>query len=413
VSLGGEPDNALSLDWLIDPTTLADFFDNYWEKQLLLNRRHDNAYFSLLPGLDSLDELITATASVATDTEDDGVLVKTFADGTVSRRVIPCTADRRADIHGVYKAYSDGYSVVVNRVHRRSASFASLCRSLERDLHHPVGGNLYLTPQAGQGFRPHVDTHDVFILQLEGVKEWSVGVPTSHLPLAGDCRNQLAEADPPEGHTLHQGDTLYIPRGFPHWARALSSPSLHLTVGIHAYRWTDLLFAALAFVAEADIEFRRALPPQFLDASLDHAHAAELANRLAEAVSDQAVLERAKASLGLRLMGSEPVSSGHFRSIGCLSRLNADSTVVITPGTLCRVRTTTNEATIDFANNYVTGPLLLESALRFIAETQRFVVGELPGDLSMDDKMDLVRRLVSEGLLKVIVSTRKGGRPDD
>ena len=54
---------------------------------------------------------------------------------------------------------------------------------------------------------------------------------------------------------------------------------------------------------------------------------------------------------------------------------------------------------IEFATNYVSGPAPLEPALRFVAEHERFAVSELPGELTPEDKLDLVNRLVSEGLL--------------
>ena len=40
-----------------------------------------------------------------------------------------------------------------------------------------VGANVYLTPPGTQGFAPHYDDVDVFLLQLEGKKEWRVYEP--------------------------------------------------------------------------------------------------------------------------------------------------------------------------------------------------------------------------------------------
>jgi bifunctional lysine-specific demethylase and histidyl-hydroxylase NO66 len=68
---------------------------------------------------------------------------------------------------------------------------------------------------------------------------------------------------------------------------------------------------------------------------------------------------------------------------------------------LCRVRTTADQAVIEFAGNFVAGPPHLEAALAFVAHHERFAVAELPGELSAEDRVDLVSRLVSEGLLEV------------
>lgn len=44
--------------------------------------------------------------------------------------------------------------------------------------------NAYLTPPGSQGFAPHYDDIDAFIMQLEGAKAWKVYVdPDNLLPL--------------------------------------------------------------------------------------------------------------------------------------------------------------------------------------------------------------------------------------
>lgn len=44
--------------------------------------------------------------------------------------------------------------------------------TLELFFRAPVGCNAYLTPPGRQGFAPHSDDIDAFILQLEGTKRW-------------------------------------------------------------------------------------------------------------------------------------------------------------------------------------------------------------------------------------------------
>jgi bifunctional lysine-specific demethylase and histidyl-hydroxylase NO66 len=271
------------------------------------------------------------------------------------------------------------------------------------------GHNLYLTPRNGQGFRPHVDTHDVFILQLHGEKEWHVASPSNDLPLASAKQGPMDSLPDFRKLTLRPGDTLYLPRGFPHEATTGSSSSLHLTVGVYVYRWVDLVHEVLTLVADERVQYRNALPPGFLDTSLDPVRVSTLGDDLALALGDTSLIERAKERLGARLLGSRKAGGrGQFRSIDAIPDLNADSVVVRVPGLLCRVRSTAEEARIEFANNYVSGPSLLDPALKFIAERERFAVRELPGLETTDDKIDLVSRLVSEGLLCCL--NGEGGR---
>lgn len=391
-----------TFEWLLDPVGVDEFLDAYWETEALLIQRDDPHYFAALPGLDDLDELITATTSGRARSIGDGRLVKTDAGGVASSREIPLDREGIPDIQHVYRAYSEGHTLVLNRLHRRSSAVSLLCRAIEGALHHPVGANLYLTPRHGQGFRPHVDTHDVFILQLHGVKEWHVADPVSDLPLESQ-KHHLA-AMPSAGFrswTVSAGDVLYLPRGFPHEAMTTGESSVHLTVGVHVYRWVDLLREALDFFAEDELEPRQALPPAFLDDSLDGARLSELATRFARALTESSLADRAKERLGTGLLGAgKAAGRGHFRSLDGLVDLTSDAVVARVPGLMCRVRTSADEATIEFATNYVSGPPRVEPALRFVAEHERFAVGELPGAISVEDKLDLVSRLVAEGLLQ-------------
>lgn len=40
-----------------------------------------------------------------------------------------------------------------------------------------VGANAYLTPPNSQGFAPHYDDIEAFVLQIEGSKNWKVYKP--------------------------------------------------------------------------------------------------------------------------------------------------------------------------------------------------------------------------------------------
>jgi lysine-specific demethylase/histidyl-hydroxylase NO66 len=391
-----------TLPWVLEPVEQAAFFDQHWEAAPLLVSREETDHFANLPGLDAVDELIAATVSNRLRSYGNDRLVRSEPDGSLSEQAVRVADNGVPDVQSVYRAYHEGFTVIVNQVHRRSAAVGRLCRGIQTGLHHPVGANLYLTPAGAQGFLPHVDTHDVLILQLHGEKEWHVANPSAELPLAQKRHGRQALPSA-ETYTLTPGDTFYLPRGVPHEAVAADSSSLHLTVGIHAYRWSDLIEDALKLLAEEDVAFRSALPPRFLDEPLDPERAAELARRLTEALGDGTLTERAKERIGSKLVGGDVAAErGQFRALDALGELTDAAVVARPPELLCRVRATRDRVAIEFAGNFVTGPRLVEPAFEFVAQHERFTVGELPGELSSEDRVDLVGRLVSEGLLEVM-----------
>src|SRR5438445_1082816 len=67
-----------------------------------------------------------------------------------------------------------GSTLVLDQLQQREPKLGLLCRLLEQELGHRFQTNCYLTPPQGQGFTPHWDNHDVFVLQILGSKQWKV-----------------------------------------------------------------------------------------------------------------------------------------------------------------------------------------------------------------------------------------------
>ncbi len=153
----------------------------------------------------------------------------------------------------VLRLFADGTTVVLQGVHRTWAPVGALAADLATDLGHPVQVNAYVTPPQSQGFASHYDTHDVFVLQVTGRKQWRIHEPVLVDPLPEEPWEQVGEAvraraeEPPTIEAvLEPGDSLYLPRGFLHSANALGGTSIHLTFGIHAATERDVAAAALA-----------------------------------------------------------------------------------------------------------------------------------------------------------------------
>jgi len=389
----------LCLHSLLAPKRVNDFLSQYWEQQpLLISRKSQHCYAGLLTTSD-LDSLISQirsphTASLLRVVKRDG-------DQLISKTV-PYTQRGNPDIHFCYAALDEGYTIILNGLDQRWRSISMLCRRLEAQLNNRIGANAYFTPSGSQGFLPHADDHDVFILQLEGSKDWTIYKPIVHLPLEEQrVKIRIDALGKPLKHArLNAGDLLYIPRGFIHEGLAGGFASLHLTIGIHAYRWLDLVKEIATVAAEQTLALRKAVPPLTMGSPSGINTVQTQCQSLMDRLTREVPVEDALARLRARLLESaNPVLDGYFSTIGRTNRITLDSRVYKRLGPNCIVSHDNGRATIHFAGNSVTGPASIEPALRFLTKTREFRVRDLPGGLSDRSKLVLVRRLVKEGLL--------------
>jgi lysine-specific demethylase/histidyl-hydroxylase NO66 len=81
----------------------------------------------------------------------------------------------------------------------------------------------YLTPAGTQGFAPHYDDIEAFVLQLEGRKHWKVYKPLNKeevLPRFSSPNYLQSDlSEPIIDIILEAGDLLYFPRGYIHQVR--------------------------------------------------------------------------------------------------------------------------------------------------------------------------------------------------
>lgn len=99
--------------------------------------------------------------------------------------------------------------------------------TLQEYFHCLVGANIYLTPPNSQGFAPHYDDIEAFVLQIEGKKEWLLYPPRSDnetLPRESSGNFQPDEiGEPCFKQILEPGDLLYFPRGYIHQAKTVDN----------------------------------------------------------------------------------------------------------------------------------------------------------------------------------------------
>jgi hypothetical protein len=267
------------------------------------------------------------------------------------------------------------------------------CRGLESVLGWPVQANAYCTPAGAQGFAVHHDTHDVFVLQVSGHKHWRIYEPIVELPLK-DQRWSADRADavgaPVHDFTLRAGDTLYIPRGWPHEAAAADAPSLHITVGLHPPTRLDAMRAALADCAE-DVELRRTL-----DAGGELP--ASLVERLAARLEPADVARRARRRF---VDTRRPILDGQLTQMRALAALTTESLLGRRPTVIADLEPLAGGgAALRFEGKAVRFPRQAAEAVAAVhAATAPFSAADLPGRLDAAGRLVLVRRLVREGYL--------------
>lgn len=178
---------------------------------------------SELGSLDYFDHLINETllpaAAFRLVRDGSPVPVRAYTRSFGSR---PQDAIRVADPALVFDWFGDGATIILESLHRYSPQLRDFCRELETELRRGTQVNAYITPPGAQGFATHVDSHDVFVVQLFGSKRWSIFSDD-------DVRG---EAAPIIERDLQVGECLYIPKGFAHSAATGVSASAHLTIGI-------------------------------------------------------------------------------------------------------------------------------------------------------------------------------------
>jgi ribosomal protein L16 Arg81 hydroxylase len=155
----------------------------------------------------------------------------------------------------------EGATLIINKVHKLIPEITAFTSEVKYDLGYSAQVNAYCSWPGKQGFSSHYDTHEAFILQVDGSKQWHVFPDTIKYPLSDQ---KSASFPPPEGEpylscTLNPGDVLYIPRGHWHYALALENPSLHLTLGVHCKTGIDFIEWLVSELSKKE-EWRKSLP---------------------------------------------------------------------------------------------------------------------------------------------------------
>ncbi len=386
-----------ALELTLDPFEPERFFDEYWEQRPLLVARGEDARFHPLLAPADVERLVCETGlrvpAFRLVKEGAQLPLSTY---TEDIRWRPGSFSGTAVVERVADEFARGASLVLQALQLYWPEAALYCRDLEQLLGCPVQANAYHTPAAARGFAVHHDTHDVFILQVAGRKRWRVYEPVLELPLK-DQRWSPELGDPGEAvedFVLEAGDTLYLPRGWPHEATTSEDESLHLTIGMHPQTRLEALRTALESCAEDDVEFRRSLPAgeEVPD---------ELVERFAARLDPGDLARRLRRRF---VAGRRPILHDQLMQVRALERLTVDSALERRPTVIYELEEAANGSTLLLFEGKELGfpPKASEAVRALAAELEGPVsAAGLPGGLDEPGRLVLVRRLVREGFLRL------------
>jgi lysine-specific demethylase/histidyl-hydroxylase NO66 len=392
-ALAAKPAEAITFEDIIAPIGRERFFSEFWEQKPLVTRGRPASFFAPLFSAADVDHVICDQRPKPSRIE------VVTSQGFVRDNYL--NLDGTANINLVYERYLEGSTIILSGLDETWEPLAIFCRKLEGALSHPAGIGIYLTPPGTQGVKPHYDTQEIFVLQVEGKKHWKVYQPLHELPPVEGAYRLVDEHKLTAlvGETsLEPGDMLYLPRGFIHEGSAGDSPSLHITLEIHVRSWFDFLSDALAAMAERDVQLRRSLPVGFL-----HREEAmqSLRARFVELVEAFHRQVRVDDAVGKHVealaVKKPPPPDGHFSML--FAEIDGKTRLKKRHTSLVRVFERQGVAGLQFSGNQIVGPAKIRDALRYIADADELTPDALPGSLNEAEKLVLVRRLVRVGLL--------------
>ena len=236
------------------------FFEEFWQSKPAVIRRRNATFYDALMQTTDLDAILNRIETLKPE-NDVWKLVKRIKGADGEWWSSSPKAESRAKMTGLpanatyvdvaHAAFSQGYSLILNRLETCWKSTSEIALSFERELGYHTTVNCYFTPIQSQAFEAHFDWMDAFVLQVEGSKRWRLYNTFIEQPRPDMVFKPTIKdiGEPFIDFVLEAGDLLYLPSGVIHEALTEGQEvSLHLTVGVETTvlgSWESLLLRVI------------------------------------------------------------------------------------------------------------------------------------------------------------------------
>ncbi len=178
--------------------------------------------------------------------QDDKSILRIVKDGKMVSDYVKLTFSEARE------RFNAGCTLLVRFAEKSDSNLKYLADDFSRPFRTEVDIQLYCTPEGHNAFGWHYDVEEVFILQCQGSKHYTIRPNTIHpnplvKSIPKDQGYELEKSSAAIQVTLEQGDWLYIPSGW--WHRAETrKESMHISIGMMPRSAIDLLEAFPDFI---------------------------------------------------------------------------------------------------------------------------------------------------------------------
>ena len=386
------------LGWLLEPASTDSFLSEYFNKRHFLARNEDRNRFSELLSFAQLDHIVGTYGlkhpEIRLARSEDKIPSEdyTFKD------------DRFIDPLRVARLFSEGATVVFRSLQNRHQPIQHLCNALSKQATIQTQANIYLTPPESQGFDIHWDTHDVFIIQIEGSKIWRMYDGGITLPIKSQRYNsdQYSPGEVIDEFVLNAGEVLYIPRGVMHAAASTSETSLHITLGFLGYSWAELLVHVLGEVTQSDAYWRENMPFGFENDADKGLARLQLAfkERLHRFIDEADITPAIQAHLWQIQAFSRPRESRFLANAIYARELLDTSSVELVSGLSISLVSSEDRIYLIGGSRELSFPSTAQKTLEAVISGEAFHVDQIEDDLDIESRKTVLTTLLREGIIR-------------
>ncbi len=160
---------------------------------------------------------------------------------TESRDVVGHTVPGYINPAQVRADFAAGGTFKLNQPEHWHGRLNTLVEDLAVDLNAELETYVFLSPPDRRAIETHMDGSHVFVIQVAGRKDWTVGLLDDESVSVSDrYRGKPLTEATTFTHTMEPGDVLYMPHGSPHHAIARDGNSIHVAVTVEEPTPSDL-----------------------------------------------------------------------------------------------------------------------------------------------------------------------------